>query len=161
MKNGISGRKGQTALEYLMTYGWMIIIIGVVAVVLWQMGIFTPQSTPPGCTGFSQITPSDWKASYTSGNLTMTLFNNAGTQINLTDVNVSVFNTNCTGAQVTNGTMRAGEYYQVVVPNNCSRAFSSLGVGQYYKADITIVYSNLASGIGHNSVGECHGSLES
>jgi len=34
--------KGQTALEYLITYGWAIIVILVVLAVLWYYGIFTP-----------------------------------------------------------------------------------------------------------------------
>ncbi len=33
--------KAQSAMEYLMTYGWAILIIGVVAVALYQLGIFT------------------------------------------------------------------------------------------------------------------------
>ncbi len=159
MKNNMSGRKGQTGLEYLMTYGWMILVVSMSAVVIWQMGIFTPPSTPPGSSGFSEVKPTDWKASYSAGNLTMTLFNNAQTQINLTDVNVSLFNVTCTGTHNIGQVMSTGDSYQVVVPG-CSTAFSTLPAGGYYKADITIIYTNLASGIGHNSIGECHGTME-
>ena len=41
----ISGRKSQSALEYMMTYGWAILIIVVVAVILYSMGIFNPSSS--------------------------------------------------------------------------------------------------------------------
>ena len=34
-------RKGQTAMEYLMTYGWAILIIIVVVAALYAMGVFT------------------------------------------------------------------------------------------------------------------------
>ena len=34
--------KSQSALEYLMTYGWAILIIVIVAVILYSMGIFNP-----------------------------------------------------------------------------------------------------------------------
>jgi len=34
--------KGQTAIEYLMTYGWAILIILIVAGVLAYYGIFAP-----------------------------------------------------------------------------------------------------------------------
>lgn len=34
--------KGQTALEYLITYGWAILVILVVLAVLWYYGIFNP-----------------------------------------------------------------------------------------------------------------------
>ena len=158
MKKNIPLKKGQTALEYLMTYGRMIIIIGVAGVFLWQTGIFTPQTTPPGCTGFSQVKPADWKASYNDGNLTLTLFNDAGTKVNISYINASIFNVSCTGnpATIINPQMRSGEYRQVFV-SGCSYA----GVGEYYKADIIVVYTNVASSIGHNSVGECHGTTES
>jgi len=32
--------KGQATMEYLMTYGWAILIIIVVIGVLWKMGVF-------------------------------------------------------------------------------------------------------------------------
>ena len=34
------GRRSQSALEYMMTYGWAILIIVIVAVILYSMGIF-------------------------------------------------------------------------------------------------------------------------
>lgn len=158
MKKSISSQKGQSALEYLMTYGWMIIIIGIAGVFLWQMGAFKPQTTPPGCTGFSQARPADWKASYDDGELTLTLFNDAGTKINISYINASVFNVSCTGnpASMNDSMMRSGEYKKIVV-SGCTFPV----VGEYYKSDLIIVYTNVASSIGHNSVGECHGTVES
>jgi hypothetical protein len=44
--------KLQSAMEYLMTYGWAILIIAVVLGVLYQMGVFNSSSStvrsPPG-----------------------------------------------------------------------------------------------------------------
>jgi hypothetical protein len=157
MKTILKDSKGQTALEYLMTYGWMLLIIGIVGVVLYQYGVFTPPSTPPGCTGFSQAKPIDWRAT-SNGSLTLTLVNDAGTKIQITSVNATIFNNGMcwwTGTQ----DMRAGETIQLGMQNSCLST-GSLGSGEYYKADIIIVYTNLASGIDHNSVGECHGTLE-
>src|SRR3989344_8345070 len=45
-------RKGQGALEYLMTYGWALLIIVVVGAALFALGVFSPQ-TREGCTGFA------------------------------------------------------------------------------------------------------------
>ena len=48
--------KGQTAIEYLMTYGWAILIILIVAGVLAYYGIFAPSSfLGPTARGFGQI----------------------------------------------------------------------------------------------------------
>jgi uncharacterized protein (UPF0333 family) len=162
MKNKFKDLKGQTSLEYLMTYGWMLIIIGIVGVVLYQYGVFTPPTTPPGCTGFSQAKPIDWKMSTAGadkGNLTMTLINDAGTKIRITQVNATVFtNPLCTTGVIAQE-LRAGEVYQLSMKTCVDTG--SPGSGEYYKADIIIVYQNVASGIDHNSVGECHGTLES
>jgi hypothetical protein len=43
-------RKGQTAMEYLMTYGWAILIIMIVVVVLFYLGVFNLGSTISQCT---------------------------------------------------------------------------------------------------------------
>jgi hypothetical protein len=40
MEHKFPSKKGRTALEYMMTYGWMLVIIGIVGVALWQMGFF-------------------------------------------------------------------------------------------------------------------------
>ncbi len=48
--------KSQSALEYLMTYGWAILIIVIVAGVLYSMGIFSPSSSlSTTITGFSSL----------------------------------------------------------------------------------------------------------
>ena len=50
---------GQSALEYMMTYGWAILIIVIVAVILYSMGIFTPSSSVSfSSSGFSPFTVS-------------------------------------------------------------------------------------------------------
>ncbi|MGC8572106.1 MAG: LamG-like jellyroll fold domain-containing protein [Candidatus Micrarchaeia archaeon] len=49
-------KKSQSAIEYLMTYGWAILIIAVVIVVLFHMGIFNtntgPRAQPGSCKVF-------------------------------------------------------------------------------------------------------------
>jgi len=47
-------KKGQAALEYLSTYGWLLIIIVIVAAALYALGIFNPATYQgKSCTGFS------------------------------------------------------------------------------------------------------------
>ena len=38
----IRSRKAQSAMEYLMTYGWAILIIGVALAAMFQLGLFNP-----------------------------------------------------------------------------------------------------------------------
>jgi len=55
IKNKLLGKasaKAQSAMEYLMTYGWAILIISVVLAALFQLGVFNPMTfapkAPPG-----------------------------------------------------------------------------------------------------------------
>ena len=151
----LGGKKAQTSVEYLLTYGWTVIIIGITLVALWQMDVFKTPAPPPGCTGFEQVTPIDCKAE-NSGKIGLVLTNEAGARIELNSVSADVFGTACVLYSLPPGTqLRAGQTIQVNV-TGCT--FN--GVGEYYKADITIAYHNVVSEMDHNSVGECHGSVE-
>jgi hypothetical protein len=156
--------KGQSALEYMVTYGWMILVVSLIVVVLWQYGVFNPASTPPGCTGFSQISPTDWKVSHDDGNvITITLLNNAGTKITLNSLNVTFSNEMCSYAPNPAVELRAGQSTQLTFPKGiCSAAFINNfpGEKEYYKAEMTFDYKNIASDIDHLSAGECHGTTE-
>jgi len=49
---GKASAKAQSAMEYLMTYGWAILIISIVLAALFQLGVFNPMAfapkAPPG-----------------------------------------------------------------------------------------------------------------
>jgi len=87
---GVS-KKGQGALEYLMTYGWAILVVMVVGIVLWYLGVFFGG---PGdvntASGFAKIKPLESNIKYydhTYGlfgdqtTLRFTLVNGVGTLI--------------------------------------------------------------------------------
>jgi uncharacterized protein (UPF0333 family) len=81
-------KKGQTAMEYLMTYGWAILIILIVGGLLVYYGVF---SLKPGAskTGFGQIdivSPWDYNA---GGQLRIRLQNNLGQPLNVTAINIT------------------------------------------------------------------------
>ncbi len=62
-----SNKKGQGAMEYLMTYGWAIIVVMIVGLALWNLGIFNLGKTyPKGFSGFSAVRPLDWQVDNTS-----------------------------------------------------------------------------------------------
>ncbi len=54
--------KAQSAMEYLMTYGWAILIIGIALAALFELGLFNPSTYVPNlCT-----LPSGLSCSFTS-----------------------------------------------------------------------------------------------
>src|SRR3989338_9115903 len=77
-------KKGQAAMENLMTYGWAILIVVVVAGVLAYYGVFSPKVTAK--TGFSQVdvvSPWNLKA---NGDLVVQVQNKVGQDINITRI---------------------------------------------------------------------------
>ena len=52
-------KRGQGAMEYLMTYGWAILVVLIVGIVLWKTGLFGTSAT--GQSGFNVLVPAEWK----------------------------------------------------------------------------------------------------
>lgn len=86
-------RKGQTALEYLITYGWAILIILVVLAVLWYYDVFNPSKWA----GEQEYCPSAFELLGTSltgagsenGTLTLVVGNKVGNQVTITNMTVA------------------------------------------------------------------------
>ncbi len=71
-------------MEYLMTYGWAILIVIIVAAALYALGVFNPATwTGTRSTGFANIgQPTDWIYQST-GVFNITLKNNLGSPITI------------------------------------------------------------------------------
>ena len=54
-------KKAQSAMEYLMTYGWAILVVLIALGALFYLGVFSPR-TPNSCVGSAPITCGDVKA---------------------------------------------------------------------------------------------------
>ena len=91
------GKRSQSALEYMMTYGWAILIIVIVAVILYSMGIFNPSSSiSTTITGFSS-TPVSSAIFTDNGGLSLSVQNSVGYPIEITNITA----TTTTGGKVT------------------------------------------------------------
>ncbi len=137
-------RKAQSALEYMMTYGWAILIIVIVAAVLYSMGIFNPSAnTGTTATGFSPFTVLAQNCG--PGGLQIQFGNNAGTPVTLTAASVGTQ----TGMSAT-GTLSLPT--TTTVPNggsfilNGTTAVKCTSAGRY-SAGITLTYQE-TNGLG-------------
>ena len=85
MENG-RGSKGQSAMEYLITYGWAILIIAIALGVLFELGLFNPSSF----VSTSCIFPADFSCIYSSlsssGALTINMQQSTSSPINITAI---------------------------------------------------------------------------
>ncbi len=130
----IHDHKSQSALEYMMTYGWAILIIVIVAAVLYSLGIFSPSSSiSTTMTGFSGL-GSPTALCMPNGGLRLRLGDNIGTTINITSINVTA-----NGATETvrpNKTIPTQGTYIFYVPNVCGTS-----AGARYSFTSTVTYT--------------------
>jgi hypothetical protein len=82
--------RGQTALEYLITYGWAIVAIAVIIMLLFYLGAFNPASWVPvrnEAVGLNVFGVTDFTVNGT-GTITLYLVNNAQSSVNLADIKI-------------------------------------------------------------------------
>ncbi|MCL4406761.1 hypothetical protein M1139_01550, partial [Candidatus Parvarchaeota archaeon] len=132
--------KSQSALEYMMTYGWAILVIVIVAAVLYSLGIFSPASSLSSTvTGFSNLGSVTGECT-ANGVMRISLGDSTGYPINITGVTaksstgqVSTFKPNSTVDP--NPIILPASNYIFSVPNVCPAAGSS------YSLAVTVNYT--------------------
>ena len=130
-------RKGQSALEYLMTYGWAILIIIIVGGVLYYYGVFSPgQLVGESKVGFSKVQIDTWSVESGTDDINFILENRAGKEINITEITVGSGTNEVTNALSPEINLQAGERSESFETVNSP----SIEQGETYKWDITITY---------------------
>jgi len=145
-------KKGQGAMEYLMTYGWAILVVIIVGVVLSYMGVFNPGGgTAKSWSGFSDVRPNDWSCKTASDELSLVLINGAGQQV----TNVTIGSTTCASSlaagKTTVCTVQAG--------TDTTGSCANVNAGERFEDQVTISYTT-ASGLSHSSTGSVWGAAE-
>ena len=167
-------KKAQSAMEYLMTYGWAILIVIIVAAALYALGIFNPATyTGRIPTGFTTLgAPTDWDLE-TDGDFAIILNNRLASQIEVqsitinTTTNGDVWSTyNCTGAALSGGP----DDYMTIGPGatkNPSTACTNLvydlnlgtqTAGTTYSVDVSVLYN--AGDLDHTESGRVTGTVQ-
>jgi hypothetical protein len=147
-------RKAQSALEYLMTYGWAILIIVIVGAALFALGVFNPS----GSATMTMSDISDFQlvdaTINAGGNVTVILGTKTGKATTITGIDFTVSgidacNTSATDIADVLITPSSTEIF-VIVPN----ATCTLTVGN--KIDLipfTISYTVAGSSLPHSTAG--------
>ena len=129
-------RKSQSALEYMMTYGWAILVIVIVAAVLYSLGIFSPSSSlSTTVTGFAN-TPVSSAAFTNNGGLAFSVGDLVGYPIEITNVTEIT----ASGSKITilpNITVSPSQTKVIIIP----KAFSSSTQGSHESVSLTITYT--------------------
>ncbi len=147
-------KRGQSALEYLVTYGWAILAIVIIAGVLWYFGIFNPSrfAGEKQCGGFSAFVCQDFRIN-TAGDLRILLNNKAGGSV----TSVSLTHANGTAVACATSTVAANANttcnLAVIVPAGTSG-------NTVDQTTVTVTYTDSRSGIGHTDAGFVRGKYE-
>ncbi len=150
----LTSRRSQSALEYMMTYGWAILIIVIVAVILYSMGIFNPSSSITFTSrGFSSFTVSSAICNDIGGKIAVLQNSIPYTAQSLQ--NNKVYLTSATGANTTTAsytltnpvTLKSGQSATILIPNV---ACNSANI--HYSLSAKIQYSYTASTLGLQTV---------
>lgn len=129
--------KAQSAMEYLMTYGWAILIVIIVAAALWVLVLPNLSVTQPVAAGFSgfQISSGNW-------------------QVNSTGALVVIKNVNSYTVQITdmratygsNTWSNASQIGQLAANGQATIYLSGTGgpsTGSSYNVNVNITYTNV------------------
>lgn len=148
---------GQTAFEFVTTYGWMLLILIIVLGILLYMGVLTPPA-PPSCIFPANFVCRGWKLT-TDGNLTLDLYQNTGHPIVVRGVN-------CTKASVETSPTLSSVYvfiknndHELVANGTNIQCLDEVGdaavgsIGSTYKGKLLIYYVENDTGVPHLVVG--------
>ncbi len=136
----INSKHSQSALEYMMTYGWAILIIVIVAAVLYSLGIFNPTLSIPKATvtGFAGL--GSVSAFCTSnGVLRIQIGNSLGVPIEITQLNGTDSDTGQTATFTPNSTVdpnpiiQPDSSYAFSLSDVCPSAGSSYSIASSFE----------------------------
>jgi len=158
----MSMKKAQSAMEYLMTYGWAILIVIIVAAALYALGIFNPATyTGRIPTGFTTLgAPTDWDLT-SDGNFSIIMKNSLASQITVYTVTATMG----TNTDTWNTTPDLGATYLQMGPGSTYSALPAttgldLGTptsGTSYSVDVSILYNS--GGFDHTETGTVTGTV--
>ena len=137
----LRGKKAQAAMEFLMTYGWAILVVLIVIGALAYFGVLNPQSLlPEKCTLQTGFNCRNHIVSASSDSITIELLNGMGRTIIIRDgssANGDLGNllNNCTTtANVTIGNGATGE----IVFDSCATLAATSDTANKYRWDLGI-----------------------
>ena len=150
MNKKFFSRKSQAALEFLMTYGWAILVVLVAIGALAYFGVLSPDRfLPSKCTLPAGIACTDFKVD-APNTINVVLRNGMG--FDATGINVRA--SGCTTAATTPTVIANGDQQSYAV-TGCT-----LTAGSKYQGDLNVTYTNADSSLVHVIQGSITGRAE-
>ncbi len=149
-------KKGQAAMEFLMTYGWAILVVLAAIGALAYFGVLSPDKfLPDKCTAAPPFSCAQYKVSGGAGpgNINVTLNNNAGSDMSTVAVGLTC------GDKSTAAVFDAvtGNGTGVLNGNSATYSFHCAAgapvSGQKFSSNFTITYITTGQSVAHSSTG--------
>ncbi len=136
--------RGQGAMEYLMSYGWAILVVMVVGLILWQLGVFNAGQGGPVETGFVRVNPMMPSVAYKGTNFNATFTNDAGSPIRVISVslNETISGGSCGTVTPSSSNVLSGEVFSV-----SGTGCTSVPTGAVYNMMVVMTYKATTSAI--------------
>lgn len=145
-------KKSQAALEFLMTYGWAILVVLVAIGALAYFGVLSPDRFLPNrCNLQAGLSCVDFKLDASDNTITVVIQNSLGFDISAITVTAEKCGTSTTPATLNNGA--EGTYTTGV----CT---TPLVIGARYKGFLTVDYTNTETTVEHRNVGSITARVE-
>ena len=139
-------KKAQAAMEFLMTYGWAILVVLVAIGALAYFGVLNPSRfLPNSCTLTPGLSCADFNADSVTGNINLVIQNGMGDNVDFSALGVSAVGLNCTSQS---GLLNDGASQTYTFP--CT----GLTAGGRLKADVTGTYTKGTSTLPHSFTGQ-------
>lgn len=149
-------KKGQAALDFLMTYGWAIALVVIIAAVLFALGVFDVSNfVGSKAAGFSGVAVPGWQLA-ADGTLTMRLSNQVGQRINVTSINATIGSTNV-NISIPTAVLAPGDTSGIL--STAAAAFGAQSSGTGYTAKVVIAYTDLNANFNYTTSGTLTGKV--
>jgi hypothetical protein len=147
-------RKGQAALDFLMTYGWAILLVVLVAAALFVLGVFDVSSFVGNrAVGFTEVSVTAFSVA-SDGTLTVKLQNQVGNPITVNSINGTFAGSSIASAPATqlgigasSGTLTVG-------------TFAGLASGDPYAISMSIGYTDRSTSFAYTDSGTLNGNVQ-
>ena len=149
-------KRGQAALEFLMTYGWAILVVLVVIGALAYFGVLNPDSlVPDKCTLSTGISCDDFMIE--NNKITIKLGNGLGRRVKISRVEAKQIGG---GADCINTTETTLDNSELATLELAKSSCSITDTGRKPKFKLNVTYTYADSSLAHVSTGELMGTIQ-
>jgi len=147
---------GQAALDFLLTYGWALALVGIVVAIFFVLGVFDISNFMGNkAVGFSDVAVKNWRMN-TNGTFSLILTSHATQNINITNVSIAIDN-QTSQINATVGKLAIGASSRML--STASRAFDAQPAGTGYVAKVSIDFIDMDTGFAQSSTGTLVGKV--